>query len=106
MLIFSFYSALPNFCCVDTKIVIQVTCNQQVLPKKADWIKQHVVGFDPANNKVMTDDGQEINYQYLVVALGLQLNYSKVSNRIFRQMITNIHPVPASQKEPRTSCCL
>ncbi|XP_047501361.1 sulfide:quinone oxidoreductase, mitochondrial-like [Penaeus chinensis] len=50
----------------------------KVLPKKADWIKQRVVAFDPANNKVMTDDGQEINYQYLVVALGLQLNYNKI----------------------------
>lgn len=60
------------------RITTQITCDQQVLPKKADWIKQRVVSFDPANNKVMTDDGQEINYQYLVVALGLQLNFSKV----------------------------
>ncbi|XP_066951980.1 sulfide:quinone oxidoreductase, mitochondrial-like isoform X2 [Macrobrachium rosenbergii] len=50
----------------------------EVLPKKADWIKQKVVGFDPHNNRVMTDDGQEINYEYLVVALGIQLNYNQV----------------------------
>ncbi|XP_050714972.1 sulfide:quinone oxidoreductase, mitochondrial-like [Eriocheir sinensis] len=50
----------------------------QVLPKKADWIKQRVVGFDPHNNKVMTEDGQEVNYEFLVVALGLQLNYNQI----------------------------
>lgn len=50
----------------------------QVLPKKADWIKQRAVGFDPHNNKVMTEDGQEVNYEFLVVALGLQLNYNQV----------------------------
>ncbi|KAK7074777.1 hypothetical protein SK128_016877 [Halocaridina rubra] len=50
----------------------------QVLPKKADWIKQKVVGFDPKNNKVTTDDGQEIGYEFLVIALGLQLNYNQI----------------------------
>nr|QTJ02331.1 sulfide quinone oxidoreductase 2 [Xenograpsus testudinatus] len=50
----------------------------QVLPKKADWIKQRVVTFDPHNNKVMTEDGSEINYEFLVVALGLQLNYGQI----------------------------
>ncbi|XP_069946797.1 sulfide:quinone oxidoreductase, mitochondrial isoform X2 [Cherax quadricarinatus] len=50
----------------------------KVLPKKADWIKQCVVSFDPKNNKVMTDDGQEVSYEYLVIALGLQLNYNQI----------------------------
>ena len=50
----------------------------QVLPKKADWIKQRVVTFDPHKNKVITQDGQEISYEFLVVALGIQLNYDQV----------------------------
>lgn len=50
----------------------------EVLPRKADWIKQKVVGFDPHNNKVITNEGQEINYEYLVVALGIQLNYDQI----------------------------
>ncbi|XP_064107561.1 sulfide:quinone oxidoreductase, mitochondrial-like [Macrobrachium nipponense] len=50
----------------------------EVLPKKADWIKEKVVSFDPHNNKVITNDGQEINYEYLVVALGIQLNFDKI----------------------------
>ncbi|XP_068204174.1 sulfide:quinone oxidoreductase, mitochondrial-like [Palaemon carinicauda] len=50
----------------------------EVLPRKADWIKRKVVSFDPHNNKVITDKGQEINYEYLVVALGIQLNYEQI----------------------------
>ncbi|XP_045117192.1 sulfide:quinone oxidoreductase, mitochondrial-like isoform X1 [Portunus trituberculatus] len=50
----------------------------QVLPKKADWIKQRVVTFDPHKNKVITQDGQEISYEFLVVALGIQLNYNQI----------------------------
>ncbi|XP_045616214.2 sulfide:quinone oxidoreductase, mitochondrial isoform X2 [Procambarus clarkii] len=50
----------------------------KVLPKKAEWIKQRVVSFDPSNNKVMTDDGCEVGYEYLVVAVGLQLNYHQI----------------------------
>ena len=51
----------------------------QVLPKKADWIRQACIGFDPENNKVKTADGQEIDYKFLVVAMGMQLNYDKVT---------------------------
>lgn len=50
----------------------------QVLPKKADWIKQRVLDFDPAKNTVRTEDGQEVGYEYLVVAMGLQLNYHQI----------------------------
>lgn len=49
-----------------------------VLPKKADWIKQKVTSFDPSNNCVITEDGQDIHYEYLVVALGIQINYNVV----------------------------
>lgn len=46
-----------------------------VLPRKAEWIKQSVVGFKPENNEVVTSDGDVISYEFLVVAMGLQLNY-------------------------------
>ncbi|CAL4164288.1 unnamed protein product, partial [Meganyctiphanes norvegica] len=57
-----------------------------VLPKKADWIKQKVTDFDPQNNKVTTEDGQDIHYEYLVVALGIQLNYNVVSGKTFSKL--------------------
>nr|XP_040582094.1 sulfide:quinone oxidoreductase, mitochondrial-like isoform X2 [Lepeophtheirus salmonis] len=49
-----------------------------VLPKNADWIKQKVTGFKPDKNIVITQDGSEIEYEYLVVAMGIQLNYDKI----------------------------
>ena len=49
-----------------------------VPPKDAEWIKQSVVSFDPDNNKLTTSEGDEISYEFLVVAMGLQLNYNEV----------------------------
>lgn len=51
---------------------------EKVLPKKADWINNFCTTFDPDNNKVVTDDGEEISYNYLVIGMGMQLNYDKV----------------------------
>ena len=49
-----------------------------MLPKDAEWIKQSVVSFDPDHNKLTTSEGDEISYEFLVVAMGLQLNYNEV----------------------------
>ena len=46
-----------------------------VLPKDADWLKTRAVEFDPDLNLVRTEDGQEITYEYLVVAMGLQVTH-------------------------------
>eukprot|EP00095_Tigriopus_kingsejongensis_P008451 maker-scaffold18_size714446-snap-gene-1.15 protein:Tk08451 transcript:maker-scaffold18_size714446-snap-gene-1.15-mRNA-1 annotation:"sulfide:quinone mitochondrial precursor" len=51
---------------------------KDVLPKKADWIKDKAMTFDPDNCKVTTQNGDVISYEYLVVAMGLQLNYDQV----------------------------
>ena len=51
---------------------------KDVLPRKAEWIQQSVVSFDPDNCKLMTSEGDEISYEFLVVAMGLQLNYKQV----------------------------
>ncbi|RXG54421.1 Sulfide:quinone oxidoreductase, mitochondrial [Armadillidium vulgare] len=51
---------------------------KEVLPKDADWIKESVVSFKPEENKVLTDNGKEISYDFLLIAMGFQLNYNKV----------------------------
>ncbi len=51
---------------------------EKVLPKKARWIKDRAVQFNPEENRLITASGQEITYEYLVLALGLQLDYAKV----------------------------
>ncbi len=42
------------------------------------WIKDEVATFDPDNNKLMTKKGQEVAYDYLVVAAGAQYHYEQI----------------------------
>ncbi|MCH2534511.1 MAG: NAD(P)/FAD-dependent oxidoreductase [Bdellovibrionales bacterium] len=48
------------------------------IPKSVDWIKEYVSGFDPENNKVLLKNGEEIAYDYLVVAPGIQIDWDKI----------------------------
>lgn len=50
----------------------------QVIPPQADWIKEAVTEFHPEENCVVTASGQRVKYDYLIVALGLQVNFNKV----------------------------
>lgn len=50
-----------------------------VLPKKAKWLQEAAVEFDPESNTVKTSGGNTIKYDMLLIATGLQLNYNKVS---------------------------
>ncbi|XP_035646053.1 sulfide:quinone oxidoreductase, mitochondrial isoform X2 [Oncorhynchus keta] len=49
-----------------------------VIPPGVKWVKSNVREIDPDTNTVRTDNGMEISYQYLIVALGLQLHYEKI----------------------------
>ncbi|XP_041355810.1 sulfide:quinone oxidoreductase, mitochondrial-like isoform X1 [Gigantopelta aegis] len=51
---------------------------RSVLPKNCDWIQDKAVAFDPDNCTVTTSNGELINYEYLIVAMGLQLNYHHI----------------------------
>ncbi|MFV0388281.1 MAG: FAD-dependent oxidoreductase [Pyrinomonadaceae bacterium] len=48
------------------------------IPRRAKWIKARVDSFDPENNFVTTDDGEQVKYEFLVVAAGIQLDWGKV----------------------------
>ena len=50
-----------------------------VLPKNATWLKTGAATFDPENNKLITEEGDEISYEFLVIAMGISLDYSQVS---------------------------
>lgn len=50
----------------------------KVLPKTAEWLKTTAVSFDPEKSTVKTQSGEEVKYDYLVVAIGLQLNYNQI----------------------------
>lgn len=53
---------------------------ESVLPKKAKWIRDAAAQFNPNDNEVVTKQGHIISYELLIIAVGLQLNYSQVSN--------------------------
>lgn len=49
-----------------------------VLPSDADWIQDRVITFLPDQDTVITEKGDEIEYEYLIVALGLQVDFHKI----------------------------
>ena len=49
-----------------------------VIPEKAAWIQQMVAIFKPEENKISLVDGSDLSYDYLIVAPGIQLNWSEI----------------------------
>jgi sulfide:quinone oxidoreductase len=48
------------------------------IPKGADWIQDYVAELQPEHNCVVTRDGRRITYDYLVIALGIQVDWNKI----------------------------
>lgn len=48
------------------------------IPPESEWIREKVTEFLPDENAVLTEGGQKIGYDFLVVAAGIQLDWSKV----------------------------
>lgn len=53
---------------------------QDVLPNNANWIKESVVEFNPQKNAVTISNGDTIKYDFMLVAVGLQLRYEAVNH--------------------------
>ncbi|MCY1038913.1 type II sulfide:quinone oxidoreductase Sqr [Staphylococcus nepalensis] len=51
---------------------------KHVIPKGAQWINQAVLSFKPESNNITLGDNTTINYDYLIVAPGLQINWSSI----------------------------
>lgn len=49
-----------------------------IIPKGVEWIKEYAEKIDGANNKVILRSGDEVQYEYLVVAPGLVMDLSKI----------------------------
>ncbi|GFR73238.1 sulfide:quinone oxidoreductase, mitochondrial-like [Elysia marginata] len=70
----------------------------QVLPSSIDWIQDKAVKFDPENNNLELSSGDKVKYDYLVVAMGIQLDYDKVNGLV--DALEN-DPVVVSNYTPR-----
>lgn len=49
-----------------------------IMPRNATWYKESVQSFEPGNNTVHTLDGTKIEYEFLIVGVGLKVNFNKV----------------------------
>lgn len=49
-----------------------------VMLKEVKWIKQKASSFQPEQNNVTLDNNEVINYDYMVVAPGIQLNWGEI----------------------------
>lgn len=49
-----------------------------VIPRKAKWIRDAVINFEPEQNRLKTRDGRTIQYDYLVVCAGIQIKWDDV----------------------------
>lgn len=56
---------------------------KNVLPQNCTWIKDEAIEYNPKQNTVHTKTGHSIEYDYLLVAVGLELRYDKVSTTQF-----------------------
>ncbi|KAK9512074.1 hypothetical protein O3M35_000583 [Rhynocoris fuscipes] len=48
------------------------------IPNGVKWVQEKAAKIDPIHSTVTTDKGTEITYDFLVVALGIQLNFNKI----------------------------
>jgi len=55
-----------------------VDSNAHYIPKSVSWIKETVTEFAPETNQVVTDTGQRVAYDYLMVATGLHLDFDAI----------------------------
>lgn len=51
---------------------------KSVMPEGVQWIKNAVSSFQPENNSIILGDNSVVSYAFLVVAPGLQINWSSI----------------------------
>ncbi len=51
---------------------------EKVIPEGVQWIREQVTRLEPEQNRVVTDAGRELGYDFLVVAAGLRIAWEAV----------------------------
>lgn len=52
--------------------------NKDLIPNNVNWIKDEVASFHPEKNMLITRGGQEVAYDYMVVATGMIYHYDAI----------------------------
>lgn len=72
--------------------------NADYQPSGIEWVKDMAAGFEPGANTVVTASGRRIPYDFLVVATGVQLDYSQIAGMdvaaIGREGLASVYPSP------------
>ena len=72
--------------------------NKELIPAGVNWIQEMAREFKPDTNQVVTDSGRVLNYDYLVVATGLYLDFEQIEgmdvNRIGSNGLASVYPGP------------
>jgi sulfide:quinone oxidoreductase len=72
---------------------------REYLPAGAELIEEAIAEFDPEGRRVVTESGQSVPYDYLVVATGLKLDYAAIPGmdveRIGQNGLGSIYHSPA-----------
>ena len=55
-----------------------VSQTSQYVPKQTEWVREAVAEIDPDGNKVVTTSGKRFDYDFLIVATGLELHYDGI----------------------------
>ena len=50
-----------------------------LLPENVTWLKEKVIHFDPDNDQLTTEKSGKIVYDYLIVALGCEYDFSQIA---------------------------
>ncbi|XP_053980330.1 sulfide:quinone oxidoreductase, mitochondrial [Hylaeus volcanicus] len=51
---------------------------KDVLPQQAKWLQESVMSFEPEQNQITMSNGDTVQYDVLIIAMGLQLHWEKV----------------------------
>ena len=63
--------------------------NKDFIPDDVKWIKDEAKSFDPDNNKLTLRSGEEVSYDFLVVAAGIQYHYEWIEGLTAEDIGTN-----------------
>ena len=55
-----------------------VSATADYIPEGVKWIQEQIAEFDPVGNRIVTERGQKIDYDFLIVATGLRLDYAAI----------------------------
>lgn len=66
-----------------------VSATADYVPLGAKWIPEAIAEFDPVGNKVVTEKGRAVPYDFLIVATGLKLDFSGIEGMDVNLIGTN-----------------